>query len=428
MTTSFSLHELEKYFDNLDVPLQETHCLVAFSGGLDSTVLARAMMELARLRGGKITLAHVNHRLRQSAADDETFCRSFATDFNVPLVVCQLDSSGRGSESVEAWARRERYAALENIAHNVGAQWILTGHHADDQAETVLMRLRQQAPFITMAGIRPRRGRILRPLLEFTRAALHTWAQGHDLVWIEDPSNEDRAYLRNRLRLDDLTALRRQNPGAVDALTGLAGLAQQYEHSCAREAEELLRQSTADPVAGILSFPLKAVRSQADDVLRLAIYSTLEQYFAATDRLSGAHWHSLRQFVRFAETGKVFDITKNVKMLKDREALLLFDPLANVSPEPRRLRPGKTTWGGHLLEVAGHDGKVDDLSLSLRSWHSGDRLANGRHGKGKLVSDIFINGRVNRLDKQQWPMVTDEHDRVIWVPGLMDPRKQLEYS
>src|SRR5262249_34907279 len=128
----------------------------------------------------------------------------------------------RAGGGLEDAARRARLAALERIADEVGARWILLGHTASDQAETVLARLLRGAGPVGLAGIPAARGRVLRPLLAVSRAEVLAYVEERGLAPARDPMNEDRAFLRSRVRHDLLPLLRRENPNLDEALNRTA--------------------------------------------------------------------------------------------------------------------------------------------------------------------------------------------------------------
>jgi tRNA(Ile)-lysidine synthase len=178
--------------------------LVAISGGSDSVALLFLLRDLAE--NGKFTLAglgHLNHGLRPTADRDERFCRELADRLHLRIAVKKEDVKGyaRGRNlSVEDAARRIRYDFLEQAADAFGADRIAVGHTQDDQAETVLLKLIRGAGLTGLAGIRPRRGRIIRPLFDAARADLRKYLSDLGEQWIEDESNEDLANPRNRIR------------------------------------------------------------------------------------------------------------------------------------------------------------------------------------------------------------------------------------
>jgi tRNA(Ile)-lysidine synthase len=207
--------------------------LVAVSGGLDSTALLHLLQQQARQHRLVLAVAHVNHGLRGEASDaDEAAVRAFAEALGVPMRSRRADprprlegGSSRLRPTLQEAARELRYQALREMAAELGAERITTAHTADDQAETVLLRvLRGSAPD-GLAGIPERSpdGLIVRPLLAFSRRELAAHAAEFDLRWREDASNAQPDYARNRLRLHWLPGLADEfNPQLLRALAGLA--------------------------------------------------------------------------------------------------------------------------------------------------------------------------------------------------------------
>jgi tRNA(Ile)-lysidine synthase len=178
--------------------------LVGLSGGSDSVALLFLLRDLAENGGFTIAgLAHVNHQLRTTAARDEEFCRALAERLNLRIAVKNEDVKGyaRGRNlSVEDAARRIRYDFMEQTADALGAERIAVGHTQDDQAETFLLKLIRGAGLTGLGGIHPRRGRVIRPLLDVSRAELRGYLETRGEGWIEDESNEDLENPRNRIR------------------------------------------------------------------------------------------------------------------------------------------------------------------------------------------------------------------------------------
>ncbi|MFO0234999.1 MAG: tRNA lysidine(34) synthetase TilS [Burkholderiales bacterium] len=202
---------------------------VAFSGGLDSTVLLHAV---ARAAGPARVLAlHVHPGLQPAADAWIAHCAAVASRLGTGFRALRARGAPARGDSVEAWARGERYRLLLAAAREVRAAALLTAHHADDQLETVLLALARGSGLDGLTGIAARDRRagvtLLRPLLALDRVALEADARERGLVWIEDPSNADPAYTRNALRARAMPALRDALPSLVaqlpDALELLAG-------------------------------------------------------------------------------------------------------------------------------------------------------------------------------------------------------------
>lgn len=219
--------------------------LVAFSGGLDSTVLLHQLV-LLREQDPSLTLraVHVHHGLSAHADDWVAHCRQICQQWQVPLVVHHV-TLARGGLGVEAHARAARYQAFQDTL-NAG-EVLVTAQHQDDQCETLLLALKRgsgptglsaMAPSSAFAG-----SRLLRPLLNETRESLRQWALAHQLSWIEDESNQDDTYDRNFLRLRVIPVLRERWPHFSEAVARSASL-------CA-EQEQLLDEMLAAELASL---------------------------------------------------------------------------------------------------------------------------------------------------------------------------------
>lgn len=198
---------------------------VACSGGADSVALLHALAALPRLRG-RLAAVHVDHGLHPDSGHWATCCARLCEDLDVPLETCRLDGGPGPGESVEAWAREGRYAWLAALTGP--GECVLTAHHQDDQAETVLLQLLRGAGPHGLAGVAPRqvlgRGWLWRPLLPLPRARLRAFAAARAVPWLEDPANLDPRYDRNFLRHALLPLIERRWPGARATLSRAAAL------------------------------------------------------------------------------------------------------------------------------------------------------------------------------------------------------------
>src|SRR5881409_814265 len=246
--------------------------LVAVSGGADSVALLHLLSGLAADWRLRLHVLHVDHQLRAESAADADFVRALGARLGIPVDVATVAVDRRGS--LEAAARSARYAALEACATRIGAERIALGHTADDQAETVLMRLVQGAGVRGLSGIPPVRGAIIRPLIELRRSALEPELERAGLAWVEDASNRDPKFLRNRIRHELLPLLSDSyNPEIATALVRLSSLARETVGALDRAAEaELDRLAVwGDRAATLRLEALRALpRPVAAEVLRQA--------------------------------------------------------------------------------------------------------------------------------------------------------------
>ena len=181
-----------------------TRVLVGVSGGSDSVALLRALLELAPTSEfGVAGVAHFNHQLRAAAPGDEQFCRELARTLGLPFVVDGADVAAHAATqglSIEDAARRLRYDYLERATPQAGADRVAVGHTLDDQAETVVLKLMRGAGPVGLGGVYPKRGVVIRPLLDVSRDELRAWLASFGQPWMEDETNADLSNPRNRVR------------------------------------------------------------------------------------------------------------------------------------------------------------------------------------------------------------------------------------
>lgn len=250
---------------------------LAISGGPDSL----ALLLLARATCPDIEAATVDHGLRAEAADEAQHVAHICAQLGIPHAILKPDAAPKGN--ISAWARQARYAALETWRQTRQLDHLATAHHADDQLETLLMRLNRGAGVAGLSGIRPKQGRVLRPLLGWTKAELRAVVTAAGLTAVQDPSNVDDRFERARLRkvlvgvdwLDPRAAVRSAAAlASADAALDWA-VAQELQRRQTQDAKGRLHIDMADLPQAIrlrlLLATLRLIHAQAaprDDELR----------------------------------------------------------------------------------------------------------------------------------------------------------------
>jgi len=296
------------------LPEPSPRVLCALSGGCDSMVLAR-LLRAAQERGlCALTLGHVNHRLRPEADRDEAFVCQTAADWNLSLQVERIDVAERArasGHSVEQAARHVRFEALARMARAAGCRLIALGHHMDDQAETVILRLLRgtgpaglgamgaRDPLPVAAGVRLRDGEdlmIIRPLLAFRRAELRAVATQAHLAWVEDASNRDQTFLRNRVRHDLLPRLAADfNPRLVEGLADLAAWQRATDAVVGSLAAAALRSARGETLPGAVILDAARVAAEPEAVATRVLWMAYQELAGSEGALSSEH---MRQLLR----------------------------------------------------------------------------------------------------------------------------------
>lgn len=212
---------------------------VAYSGGCDSHVLLQAMASLRKQLAIPVHAIHINHGLQADASSWESHCQQVCDSLSIPLEIVRVDARHESGESPEAKARQARYAVFEDMLQDEDV--LLMAHHEDDQAETLMLQLLRGAGVKGLAAMPVQaplgKGKLFRPLLGVTRAVLQQYARQQGLVWIDDPSNQDRRYDRNYLRHEIMPLLHQRWPAVTSTLSRSA--------KNMAESAELLQQLAA---------------------------------------------------------------------------------------------------------------------------------------------------------------------------------------
>src|SRR3954464_16093202 len=335
----------------------EKPLLVLLSGGADSVCL----LHLARSRGAEVSALHVNYGFRPAAGEDGAFCRSLFPD----LIVERVRLPERGN--MQALARAARYELAER--HAVGHY--ATGHTLSDQAETVLMRLCSSPGRKGLLGMAPRRGRLIRPLLDMPRGETRAYCREHGLEWREDPTNADTSFTRARVRHELLPLLERIAPGAERTIAETARLLRDEA-----EALDALLPDT-DSLAEIAALPPALSRLA---LRRLAGAPIRTDEIISMAGRGGTGTPGGGQGVRaVVEYGRV-----------------RFDRGRAEPPAPIKLTtPGTAHFG--QWEV-----RVPEPAL-VRSWQPGDKI---RTAAGtKSLQDLFTDRKVPREQRSSFPVV-----------------------
>ena len=237
----FSVQRLLEILESLPTP---TRYLLAYSGGRDSHVLVHAMAALVPRLSAPVQVIHVHHGLHPDADIWVKHCQSACNDLGLPLVHCHVNAQPATGDSPEAAARQARYAAFAD--QMLAGDMLLTAHHQDDQAETLMLQLLRGAGPQGLAAMPVHKdfakGSQLRPLLSFGRAELERYAHDQQLTWIHDGSNDELIYRRNYLRHEVMPALQRQWPAYNRTLSRSALL-------CAEATALLNEMASADLVS-----------------------------------------------------------------------------------------------------------------------------------------------------------------------------------
>ena len=339
---------------------------LAVSGGADSTALLVALADLRETIGFKAVVLHVDHGLRPDSHDDARFVEALAARFGLPCRTLRARIQRRPRESLEMAARRTRLAFFARMTRELGLDAIATGHHADDVAETFVMRMARGAGPEGLAGLKPVSHvdgiTFIRPLLGLRDADLRAYLRRRGLTWREDSTNADTSILRNKVRHVILPFLREHLDPHIT------------EHLC-KSAAILRGDLSLGPVVGPAR---RAGRSGG--------------------RLGEAALPAYAPVVGPARRAGRYHLT--------------IAPATGYTPRAEAVGALPAVCEMSRAALAGR-------TLELRRWRAGDRIApTGLHGHSRKLQDVFVTAKVPPVLRADLPLICDAATgEVLWVPG-----------
>lgn len=447
--------------------------IVGFSGGVDSTALLHALYDMGGDLGLQPVAAHLNHRLRGADSDaDEAHCRAFCERFGIPfrsMAVDVAEMAARTGLNLEDAGRRARYSLYGEVAEEFGAKYAALAHHADDQAETVLMRIIRGAGTRGMGAMPKIRKSgsvfIVRPLISVRKEDVASYVSENGLEYKEDASNLDTGYLRNKIRQELLPLLESSySEGIVEVLCRTAELAREESSAL----DELGRKAFLDALilgqrGRSVSLKLDALKGISEAARSRALRMAYQYVRGTASDLYATNITDLTSLASPGGRMKRLDLPGGIKALKTGRELSLScseAPAAEVSLQgsaltvpgmvdtplmrikaascqiPSELLGKRRYSHQELVELAdlafGH-GFADSLGAGalfavfdlheagephIRAWEPGDSMIPfGMKGRRKL-QDVFTDAKVPKDQRKIWPVLTLAGGAIGWIPGL----------
>ncbi|MBQ9586686.1 MAG: tRNA lysidine(34) synthetase TilS [Bacteroidales bacterium] len=418
--------------------------LLAVSGGRDSATLCHLMASA----GYGFAIAHCNFHLRPGDCDrDEAFVRRMAEGYGVPCFVAQFNTNEearREGLSIEEAARKQRYEFFDAVCRREGMDCVATAHHRDDAIETFFINLVRGTGIAGLRGIPVCNGRVVRPLLCFRRDDIDGYVRHHHLEYVEDYTNSEAVFMRNRIRLQLMPLMRTLSP-SFDAtmwenMQRLSEAEQIYRAVVDHDRNNLLHAvSSAGEQASSRAYPAgEQASSRAtytisiDKLMNLSPLNTrlfeLLRPFGFTTAVAKEVALSLH-----SQSGKQF-FSPTHRLVKDRDSLLLL-PLEKETDNEYRIDSFESQQElpvGMTFSVSRYDGEAIRLPrseawfdmdkvlfpLTLRHWRAGDRFRPFGMRGSRLVSDLFSDLKLSLADKEQAWLLCDAKGNILWVVGM----------
>jgi len=410
--------------------------LVAFSGGPDSLALLVALRRAAPRRSLSVHAAHADHGLDAGAAQRAQHARALAAALGLPCHLERLDPQAIRAhpQGLEAGARSARYRALRACADHIGAPFVLTAHHADDQAETVLLRLAAGSGWAGLGAMAGQRGWLLRPWLGLRRQQLRAALAETGLRANDDPSNRDTSRARNAVRRDLLPRLEARDPQVVARLCRLAQAARAARQRLARRLRETLALSAEG--TGVWSLDRGALAALPSTLVAPALDLLARAARRSYPPAASVRHELARQLGRDSAIGCAAG--EGWRLAGDSRRLRLIPPGLAVAPFAYTLAvPGSVRVGALAITVTVRRSAIACWmfepaqrrvalgerfaragDFGVRSRQPGDRLRPLGSAGQRRLKDVLIDRRVPLHARDRLPVIT-AGDQIACIPGVV---------
>ena len=407
------LNKLPAFIKKYDLAAPGEHIICAVSGGADSVALLYAMYLLREKLGIQLSAAHFNHHLRGEESNrDEEFVRGLCHHYDIPLFVGQGEVRP-GKKGLEAAAREARYAFFDTLPGKIA-----TAHTADDNAETVLMHMVRGTGLKGLGGIAPRRGKLIRPMLEVTRQEVLAFLEENYVRCVEDSSNASDLFLRNRLRHHVMPLLKEENPRIAESLSAMA-LRLRQDEDCLAGLAGREKQLDVERVKGM--HPALRIRALEGFLKENGVKEPEARHLELAESLVFSRKPSAS-----AELPGGVVIARRYDVLERREE-------ARVLPRVVLPCPGMLEVAGYRVSCqAAESLECDGASfavcpegeLVLRPRQEGDaiRLPGGR----KSLKKLFIDRKIPAAQRGLIPVIADDAGVLAVYEIGIDPDRRAQ--
>lgn len=423
----------EKFYNNLKNGKNNPPFLLAVSAGLDSMVMLNYFRKSFKNKSKFFAVAHVNYKKHMLANKAEQLIQHYCNSHNIPSFIKKYENK-QSKGSFENIARKVRYEYFYDLCNKYGFRTICTAHHRDDQIETLFMKKIQGGDSVSFSGVREQNGLVWRPFLNLKKNHLKKQAKAWGLQWVEDLTNNNTTYLRNRIRHIDLPCELKKNPMLVNDLFAkkiksdrLISLAKSKFEKSIIDKNIIIKKYSSKFV-----IIFRQLLNLSKTEIKLFIHFSFNNYFKIDfSGLTNLHWETFLQFLQNSSSGSEFVLFGIYKVANDRGNFCLyngdsFDNLVRV-----KIEFGENNWISGKISVNTEkylDANQKNLfvvsqkkwaeGLYIRTWESGDRINIIDRDKTRKLSDIYVDGKLSIIEKKLHPVIVNKNNEPVWLPGI----------
>lgn len=430
---------LDDILKKLDKTLKENETLItATSGGPDSMALLSLLIKLSQTKKITIICAHVNHNLRKESQEEAIMVEKYANENNLVFEKMEINHYKGNAEN---YARTQRYNFFEKLIKKYNATYLLTAHHGDDLTETILMRMVRGSSLKGYSGFQEitdkETYKIYRPLITKTKDELLNYVKTNNIPYAVDKTNFSEEYTRNRYRLNILPILKKENKSVHLKFLKFSETLKLYDDHINKEANEKLNKVYQNN-----NLNLKLFENEDELIKRKILYQILNNlYYKNISLITDNHVELILNIIESSRPNLKINLPSKVLVIKNYQNLY-FTQNTEIKPYSFTFKDKVILPNNQILikeeteDTSNYTIRLNSKELSLplivRTRQNGDKMEIKNLNGHKKIKDIFINEKISETARNSWPILTDQNNQIIWLPGLkkskFDKQKHENYD
>lgn len=430
---------LDDILKKLDKTIKENETLItATSGGPDSMALLSLLIKLSKTKKITIICAHVNHNLRKESQEEAIMVEKYANENNLIFEKMEINHYEGNTEN---YARTQRYNFFEKLIKKYNATYLLTAHHGDDLTETILMRIVRGSSLKGYSGFQEitdkETYKIYRPLITKTKDELLNYVKTNNIPYAVDKTNFSEEYTRNRYRLNILPILKKENKSVHLKFLKFSETLKLYDDHINKEANEKLNKVYQNN-----NLNLKLFENEDELIKRKILYQILNNlYYKNISLITDNHVELILNIIESSRPNLKINLPSKVLVIKNYQNLY-FTQNTEIKPYSFTFKDKLILPNNQILikeeteDTSNYTIRLNSKELSLplivRTRQNGDKMEIKNLNGHKKIKDIFINEKISETARNSWPILTDQNNQIIWLPGLkkskFDKQKHENYD
>ena len=408
-----------------DLISDEDRILIAVSGGVDSMVLLDMLSRLRKDNKLQLSAIHVQHHLRSDAEEDAFLVKSFCEENEINFHRVDLNPELKlKNQSIEAWARTERYSHFNELKEKIGADIIMTAHHGDDQVETILMHISEGSGLDGLRGIREKIKNTIRPLLPFSKIEIQDYAKSKNIPFRQDSTNTDISHPRNFLRHEVIPNWKKQNPNLHSSVQQFTKNINEISDILDYTLNTLAKRVVGETDKGNIILKLDEFTDEPDVLKAHVLKHVLNDI-----QWRKYHWNNVNDLIEKGKTGSIIAIG-DYEILKNRNTLIIQKNTV-INNTHYKIHQGKKVessfftfdWQTKKKYVLNSNKDIEMVdaksllgSIELRPWKEGDYFQPLGMKGHKKISDYLTDIKMDSFSKNSQYVIA-LNDEVYWVCG-----------